>query len=428
MVAVYLLLPSAPPPPPPRTSTVVVVSLDGFRPSYLTPDVTPNLHSLANGGALAEYMLPVFPSVTFPNHYSIATGLWPIWHGIVNNVFHAPDVAEPDGNGGSTVGKFDHGPARDSRYWLGEPIWTTLEYNGVTTGSVMFPGSMAPHGPNNTVPTHLIDFDPNWSAARKVDQVVEWLSLPETRTGRPQLTMLYIGDVDATGHGYGPYAPQMNDTLRAVDKAVGDLVSRARAAVPGITFVVLSDHGMAQIEDNTTIALDDFLDLSLAEVITHSPIAFIQPRNASDTQGIYERLKNASDSGPAAGKWRVWLKEEIPDQWHYSDSGRISPIVALPVDGWTFVIKSTGEGRGKWIRGTHGFAPDHPDMRAFFAVNGPGVKAGSRISGGMRNTEVYSIVARLVGGKGYERRWRMAPTNWTQEWRDKVGEVLLDGW
>lgn len=241
-------------------------------------------------------------------------------------------------------------------------------------------------------------------------------------------TALYISDVDTTGHMHGPYSTEMNVTLQSVDKSLGNLFAKARQLVPSLTIVIVSDHGMAQIENNETIALDDYVDLGKVDIITHQPIAFIEPKNASETQDIYQRLLNASQTGKYAGKWQVWLKPDIPAKWHYSNSPRIPPIVALPVDGWVFVLRSTGEGRGKWIRGTHGFDPDHPDMAGLFMFSGPSAKTGVSIPGGWRNIEIYDLLCRLIWGPGWkEKGWKTAPTNGTDEGKSVLAAALEGG-
>ncbi|KAJ1910619.1 hypothetical protein IWQ60_010558 [Tieghemiomyces parasiticus] len=354
--------------------TVILISFDGFRADYLDRGITPHLHALRDeaNAFQAEYMNPSFPSITFPNHYTIATGLYPETHGIVANEFYDPVLNQTFYYKNDLI-------TRDAQWWGGEPIWVTAERQGHLAGIDMWPGSTAPIG--GVLPTYLIAFSDPVAPRTKVDQLMTWLDLPLDR--RPTFLASYVPEVDHAGHAYSPDSRQVNDSLVLADDAVGYL--RASLAARNLTDVVdvvyLSDHGMASVPDNQIIYLEDLVDPDLLELVSGYPLAGLWPKHASDTARIYEALRIQS----AGQRWAVYLREDIPARFHYAHNDRIPPIVCIPEVGWTFYTRHQYDhshlysGKVSKTIGVHGYDNLDPTMRAIFLAHGPSFHAGKLV-------------------------------------------------
>ncbi|KAJ3288336.1 hypothetical protein HDU79_004945 [Rhizoclosmatium sp. JEL0117] len=352
---------------------VILVSLDGLRPDYLNRSLTPNLLSLAASGIMASHLTPSFPSLTFPNHYSIVTGLYPESHGIVANVFW-------DSLLNDTFVYVDPVKNKDSKWWFGEPIWVTAVKNGLKSATCMWPGSEA--AIKNTRPTYYQPYNGSMSNIDRVSQVLTWLALPlETR---PAFLTLYISDIDTAGHVYGPDSPQVNAALQSVDAVIGKLVEgvlhvqNVRALQNStVNIVVVSDHGMTPGNAlENFIYLDDYVDPSLFSIINNVNV-FIYPKNENDTETIYKTLLKAALNST---HWTIHKRAETPPEYHYTlPTSRIAPLVAIPKRGYAITLRSTGP--GKLLGGLHGYNNSDPDMRATFIASGPAFHASERALG-----------------------------------------------
>jgi predicted AlkP superfamily pyrophosphatase or phosphodiesterase len=214
--------------------TVILVSLDGFRTEYLSRGFTPVLTSLASKGISAKYMRPVFPSLTFPNHYTIVTGLYPESHGIVANIFHDPKLND-------TFVYIDSVKNAESKWWGGEPLWVTARKQGLISATMMWPGSEA--AIQNVRPNYYVKYNGSMSLEERIDGVLGWLDLRKSR--RPNFITLYASDVDSKGHTDGPYSKAVNTSLSLVDSMIGRLISglESRGIQDAVDLIIVSDHG-----------------------------------------------------------------------------------------------------------------------------------------------------------------------------------------
>ncbi|KAJ3029283.1 UNVERIFIED_CONTAM: hypothetical protein HDU68_012600 [Siphonaria sp. JEL0065] len=363
----------------PNQPIIILVSLDGLREDYLSRGLTPNLAALAASGISASFLVPSFPSLTFPNHYSIVTGLYPESHGIVANVFYDSVLND-------TFVYVDSKKNQDAKWWGGEPLWVTSVKNGLKSATMMWPGSEAPiHG---TRPTYYQPYNGSLSNSDRVNQVISWLSLP--LDSRPAFLTLYISDIDTAGHKYGPTSPQVNAALKSVDKNIGALVEGVLKAqnvdslqASKVNIIVVSDHGMAP--GNTVenfIYLDDILDPSTFSII-NNVVCFIYPKDPKYTASILSTLKKASAKST---HWQVWARNEIPPAFHFSthSSSRIGPIVALPNQGYALALRSQisaklNSSQPVTLGGMHGYNNSNVDMRAIFVAAGPAFKSSERV-------------------------------------------------
>ena len=229
---------------------VLLISLDGFRWDYLNRGVSPNINALAARGVRAKSLISVFPSETFPNHYSIVTGVYPEKHGIVRNNMYDPAFNS----------SFSPPIAYDSRWWGAEPIWITAVKQGLTSAIYFWPGSEAEV--EGARPTYWRQFDSSIGNAARVQQVLSWLAMPPDR--RPSFVAVYFSDTDDAGHQYGPDSLEVKIAIKRVDDAVGNLVEQIDKGLKNqVDIIVVSDHGMALSIPRRRINLSDYIDLSL---------------------------------------------------------------------------------------------------------------------------------------------------------------------
>lgn len=369
--------------------TVILISLDGFRADYLNRYRPPNLHSLAAGGVRARWMIPSFPSKTFPNHYTIATGLYPQNHGIVEN-----NIYDAGFNAVFTLS--DRREVENSRWWLGEPIWATAEKQGQKSGSVFYPGTEGEIA--GTRPSFWKKYDEEMSNDARVDTILSWLDLP--RDQRPTFLALYFSDPDDAGHEFGPISKETKRAVLKVDKEIGRLVRglKARQIFSHVNLIIVSDHGMARVNWRNAIVLDQLFDPNLAERIFWTrEIVSIFPK-AGKANEIYLSLKRRLP--PQA---RVYRKAEMPARFHYLRSPRIAPLLVLPAEGWILTnqkgfAEMRAKGETKSSRGGHGYDNRLPSMRAIFIAHGEAFKKG-KVVRPFENIHVYHVMTRILGLK-----------------------------
>ncbi|HVI25030.1 MAG TPA: ectonucleotide pyrophosphatase/phosphodiesterase [Xanthomonadaceae bacterium] len=368
--------------PPPAAPPVLLVSIDGLRADVVGRGEMPTLDALARRGVWARWMNPSYPALTFPNHYTLVTGLRPDHHGIVQNTMRDPVLG--------TFSLHDRDAVGDPRWWGGEPLWTTLRRHGGRAATMFWPGSEAAIG--GAHPDYWRPFDATVTPAQRVDQVLAWLDLPRAR--RPRFLTLYFNQVDSAEHATGVASPETRAAQSAVDVALARLLRglEARGMRERINLVVVSDHGMAEIPDGQRVPLADLLhDAGLADsdvdVVTAGQVIGLAARPG------HEAAVDAHLPGrhPHATCWR---KAELPARWHYGRHPRIPPYVCQADVGWRYLAPE--DDADDWsARGAHGYAPEAPEMRAVFVADGPAFRNGVRLPP-FDNVDVYPLLARLL--------------------------------
>jgi predicted AlkP superfamily pyrophosphatase or phosphodiesterase len=382
--------------------TTILISLDGFRADFLYRNITPSLNAFVQTGVSPEYMSPSFPSVTFPNHFTLVTGLYPEAHGVVGNSFWDPELKEDF---------FYTDPARSMqpKWWNGEPIWVTAEEQDVRTAIHMWPGSEAHIG---IEPTFVDNYKGHELLTNKVDRILGLLDLPgpsdkgaSSDTPRPQLIAAYVPDVDRDGHLYGPNSTEIRSTISSVDSMLGQLFSglEQRNLTDIVNIVIVSDHGMATTSTSRLVQLDDIIDMSVIERTDGWPLYGLRPKNESDIEPLYNKLKQEAANMKG---FDVYLKDrDMPERYHFSQNDRIAPLWVIPWTGWAIVVKeefNVEEAKKSGLvyhpRGVHGYDHEHPLMRAIFVARGPAFPhtPGSKVDV-FQNIEVYNLVCDSVG-------------------------------
>ncbi len=368
----------------PTSPILILVSFDGFRWDYIERGESPNLKALAARGVRAQGLIPSFPSVTFPNHYTIVTGLYPEHHGIVANNMEDPSWPERFTMSSQT--------ALDQRWWGGEPLWVTARLQNLRSASVFWPGSEVPIGA--IWPNYWTKFDDNMPNVDRVNHALDLLALPEGE--RPSVITVYFSEADHVGHDDGPDSPEMSDAIRHLDASLGLLEAGLKQLhlLDRTTIVVVSDHGMTPLSDDRVVFLDDFLDLSHVDVVDWGQAVQLRPRTGSIAD-VYSALK---DKHPAM---TVYRREEMPARLHYRDNSRIQPVIALAREGWEITSHerwANDVARHRKRGGAHGYDPAYKSMHGLFVATGPRVRRRGVVPE-FQNIHVYDFLCAVLGLK-----------------------------
>ncbi|HEY4787524.1 MAG TPA: ectonucleotide pyrophosphatase/phosphodiesterase [Bacteroidales bacterium] len=353
---------------------LVVLSMDGFRWDYPDSFPTPNLHRMANQGIKARSIIPSFPTVTFPNHYTLATGLYPDHHGIVHNNFYDPALL-------LTYKLGDRETVEDGRFYGGEPIWITAEKQHMKSASFYWVGSEA----SGIHPTYWKAYDKRITFEQRIDTVIHWLSLPEAL--RPHLIMFYFDQPDHVGHSKGPFATETRSMVMYLDSLVGVFMGKVRKLPVGkeVNFIATSDHGMSYVTDKKEIIIDSYIHPDwFAHVNGGNPVYFIDPK-PDYADSIIRKLSGIPHLS-------VWRKNEVPQRLHFGTNPRIGQLVLLADSSYSISLR-----RYKMEEeGAHGYDNRNTDMHAIFYAMGPAFKIDYSAPS-FPNVDLYSLMAYILG-------------------------------
>lgn len=358
---------------------VILISADGFRYDYAKKYNATNLLALSKNGVQAESMIPSYPTVTFPNHYSIATGLYPSHHGLVNNTFYDKKKDEK-----YSMGAKDK--VRDGSWYGGTPLWVLAEQQQMLAANMFWVGSEA--AVKDTRATYYYDFNEKISVTQRIQTVKEWLSLPEER--RPHFITFYVSEPDHAGHSYGPEAPETERAVKMIDSVIYKLTEAVKTTGLPVNYVFVSDHGMTAIDRENPIPTPKEIDMKKFTIPSSGTMMDIQAKNKADILPLYDELKKV------AKDYDVYLKADVPAELQYSAKDdkmdRIGDILLLP--HWPKVFSNRKPGAGY-----HGFEPlKVKDMHATFMAWGPAFKNGVQIPS-FENVDVYPLIAKILGLK-----------------------------
>lgn len=355
-----------------KRNLTIVVSLDAFRWDYPTIYNTPWLDSIAANGVAAT-MVPSYPSSTFPNHFTLATGLVPDHHGIVNSQFWAPEKGE-------LFSKGDSATRYNPYYFGGEPIWVTAKKQGVKSASIYWVGSdVAIQG---LYPDYYLRWDnePRLTYPQRVEEALRIAKLPESE--RPSLLMVYFDEPDWTTHHYGPIAEESEAVIEELDSLMGILYRGLKELDYGVNLIVTSDHGMTEISDEKFISIEQTVNPDWVErIVSTNPTTIFCKEGCRDS--LFEQLSKVKHIS-------VWRKEEVPAHLNYGSSNHLGDIIVAPDLGWQFATTPRG------LNGAHGYDINEPDMQIIFRACGPDFKRGYTLPHSFSNVDLYSILAELL--------------------------------
>ena len=365
------------------TPPLVLVSLDAFRWDYaqLHPAETPHLHAIAQDGVHVTELIPSYPSNTFPNHYTIVTGLYPAHHGIVNN--HQFDAS---------TGEFFHynqlHSSGNPKWWGGEPIWVTALRQGGNAGTWLWPGSEAAIGGLRPMVWHV--YDPKLSFEARRDELVAWLE--KIDRSKPTVATFYIEEINSIGHKFGPDSPELAAALKVADERIGNLDAAIRAAGIEANLVVVSDHGMTPISTSRIVILDDYLDPSAVQLDFDGPVAGLRPVAGHTVEQILPAFAHLAHA-------RAYRAEDLPARFHVSPGPRVPPIWIVPEEGYEVYTRAAFAAyRLKFNKGDHGYDTALHSMHGIFYVHGPSFRHGVELPP-VENIHIYDLLCAALGLK-----------------------------
>jgi predicted AlkP superfamily pyrophosphatase or phosphodiesterase len=360
-------------------SATVILSLDGFRWDYPDKASTPNLDRIAKEGVKAVSLIPSFPSKTFPNHYTIATGLVPDHHGLVNNAFY-------DAKLGKSFSIGDKEARFNPDFYGGEPIWVTAQKQGVCTASFFWVGSdVAIKGKH---PDIWKMYDQDVPFIQRIDTIIKWLKLPLIQ--RPRLIMAYYHEPDGVGHNFGPDDSRTLKMVHELDSMTGILYQRIRqlSESENINFIVVSDHGMGTISSERNLALADYIPVSWPVRIEGGNPNYNLYADGAWKDSVYLALKKVKGL-------QIWKPEEVPPYLYYGSNPRVGDLIIVADSAWSVTRNRPSQ---DFIGGTHGYDITNTDVHAIFYAAGPAFKQNF-IHPSFHNIHIYSLLAYLLGIK-----------------------------
>ena len=362
---------------------VLLISFDGFRADYLDWYNTPNFDRFSKNGVRASGMKPSFVTKTFPNHYSIATGMYVENHGLIGNKFYDQQLDD-------YYTLRDRDKVEDARFYDGEPIWVTAEKQGVKAASFFWVGSEAPIG--SVYPSRWKRYDHGFPFIGRIDSIVQWFALPIHE--RPRLCLLYFHQPDATGHDFGPRSPETEAMVIKMDSLFGVLIEKTSELeiYPQLNIIAVSDHGMAEISSDRTVNLSKHTNMGAIIHEGTDPYAMLYSENKAEVEKAVIALKKVPHIS-------VYLKNEIPDRFHFKNHYRIKDALVLADEGWYINNQaiSTSSTAGAYVHtgGTHGYDNDLKSMHAIFLAQGPAFKINYS-SSVINNIDIYPLIAHIL--------------------------------
>ena len=359
---------------------LILLSFDGFRWDYMDKADTPNLDRLVANGVKADALIPSFPTKTFPNHYTIVTGLYPENHGIIANTMYDPEFDAIFSLG-------NRAEVQNGKWWGGEPIWVTAEKQGLLTLCNFWPGSEAEI--EGVRPTYWVEYDGNMPNTERVNKVLNYLDKPFNE--RPSFYTIYFSDTDDYGHLGGPDSSSINIAIQECDNRIGQLIAglEERNLFDKVNIMIVSDHGMSQLSDDRLIMIDDYLDPKNLQIPNMSPVldVWCEP---SEIDSIYNLIYNKHPN------LAVYKKQNVPKRLHFSNHRRIAPIIGIMDNGWSLTTREYyNTHQSYYSGGTHGYDPQEKDMHAFFLAHGPAFKSGAKVPA-FENVQIYNLMAKVL--------------------------------
>lgn len=357
---------------------VVVVSMDGFRWDYCKHAATPHFDKLAETGVRASRMIPSFPTKTFPNHYSLVTGLFPDKHGIINNTFFASDL-------GDLYRIRNREMVKNGACYFGEPIWVSAEKQGILTAPYFWVGSEAVIG--GIRPSYQYFYDGNVPYSDRIETILKLLALPAEK--RPGLLMLYFDEPDAVGHRYGPDARETRLVIEEMDALLGELMEGLDAlpCAAQINLIVLSDHGMASISPERYVNIYDHVDTVLIDdLYGGNPVYLIDA-----AEGMADSVAGLLNAVHGLG---AWAEADIPAHLHYGSHPRFPDVLVLADSLWSV---GTHSDASAYRGGAHGYDPRFTRMHTIFFAKGPAFRSDGFVHPPFSNVEVYGMLCHILG-------------------------------
>ncbi|TYP97475.1 alkaline phosphatase D [Tenacibaculum adriaticum] len=356
---------------------VIILSLDGFSADYIEKYKTENIARIAKKGVRVKRMIPSNPTKTFPNHYTIATGLYPDNHGLIGNSFYAPKLNKEYSLSNRTS-------VENGDFYGGEPIWNTAKKAGLKIASYFWVGSEAKI--NGMQPDIWKKYNSNVTFEQRIDSVITWLKYPKEK--RPNLVMLYYNQPDSAGHKYGPNSNEVAKQINYVDSQVGNLYKRLMELpfAKNINFILVSDHGMRSISKDKQIILEDYVPKTwMLGIYGNNPVYTIRAKK-DNIDNIYKQLKKVKNL-------ITYKRGEAPKKYNLANNSRTNDLIVIGKKGYS-VFATHADGR--YFGGTHGYLNCDKEMSAVFVASGNAFKQ-NYTQRTIKNIDVYNLIAHILG-------------------------------
>jgi predicted AlkP superfamily pyrophosphatase or phosphodiesterase len=365
------------------TPYVLLISFDGFRYDYVSQFDLPNFKALIANGVSAD-LVPSFPSKTFPNHYTLVTGLYPGHHGLVDNHFYDPKLKVKYTMSNRKM-------VADPAFYGGTPLWQLAQQQGLKSASFFWVGSETPV--QGMFPTYYVPFDDSYPNKKRVDQTLSWLQLPET--DRPHFISLYFSLVDHAGHDFGPSSDELKRSVMEADMLVGDIMTKLKTLSFPVNVIIVSDHGMLAMKAGA----ETFVTISKLFNIKDNSVVFSNGGTqvqlfTKKSDSLYTILKNKEKH------FTVYKRADLPAKWNY-DNDRCGDLLMVVEPGYYFQVNEKNSGDSStWYPafGAHGFDPIIKEMNGIFYASGPNIKSGIKLKP-FENIHVYPFIAKILGLK-----------------------------
>lgn len=358
---------------------LILISFDGFRWDYVNRGITPNFDFIRENGVSAKSLRSCFPTKTFPNHFSIVTGMYPEHHGIITNHF-------PDYFNDTYYSMYDSVSRRDAKWYKGRAFWETAERQGIITASHFWPGSDVTLPYRH--PTYYYEFNGKVPYRKRVDEVINWMKLPFDK--RPHFITSYFEATDVYGHKYGPDSHEINFAIAQLDSILGYYFKKLKEInlLDSTNIIVVSDHGMTNVSTKKVINIENMLDGYKYKQNEDGPFMMIEP-GAGQIDKIYNKLKRNENH------YKVYKREDVPAYFHFSDNPLISKIVIIAENGWSLETNKSFEKMKKWNpKGNHGYDNYSMDMNGIFYAIGPAFKKNYQV-GTVNNIDIYPLLCKI---------------------------------
>tara|TARA_B100001029_G_C15056877_1_gene455085 strand:- start:1205 stop:2425 length:1221 start_codon:yes stop_codon:yes gene_type:complete len=366
---------------------VLLISFDGFRYDYMNSIHTPNFDFVEQNGTKATSLKPVFPSLTFPNHYSIATGAYSANHNITGNTFYDKKLNKK-------YSLYDKKSVRNPDFYKSEPIWVTAEKQNIKTGSFFWVGTEAPI--KGVYPSIFKFYDGAVPFKSRIDSVINWFQIDGPK--RPRLILLYFSEPDHTGHIYGINRNKINESVSEMDNLLGYLIDELKKIeiFSKLNIIITSDHGMVDVSENKLIVLDDFIS-DLDKVYIDGSGSHVQIDYKVDDEYYINNLFNDLISIPNS---RVWKKSDIPAIFNFTNNNT-GDFLLLADEGWFITTNSLLSKKKFTLRGMHGYDPSIKNMHGIFYAMGPQIKSNYKINS-FENIHIYSLICKILNIEEYK--------------------------
>ncbi|KAM3866496.1 glycerophosphocholine cholinephosphodiesterase ENPP6, partial [Diretmus argenteus] len=300
---------------------LLVFLIDGFRYDYMDDlHALPGFRELVGSGVKVDYMTPDFPSLSYPNYYSLMTGRYCEVHHMTGNYMW--DEASSK--------EFLIGTNADSRlplWWDGsEPIWVTLQKLGKSVFMYYWPGCEVEI--LGVRPKFCREYVYNPSEKNLTDSIEH--ALNALQSGQGDMAAIYYEKIDVEGHHFGPDSEQVRTAVRRLDQAMQTLNHKIKEKkmADQLNIVLFSDHGMTQLQwMEKVIELDRYINMAdIVKMMDRGPVVSLWPKHNKHQQ-VYAALSQVPNMV-------VYSRQDVPERFHYRGGKFVSPLLLLADPGW----------------------------------------------------------------------------------------------